>query len=246
MTTTIDREALAARVRKLSKMTTENGCSETEAAFAAQRIAEIMAAHALTQDELSLKADAAHCIQDEFIIFGQDFGDWPSLQASIARLYGTKPWVSKVRLEEIEDLGISHPVRPFVFYGMPYDVVACISTMSICYSAVSSAAEGERRKRADFASGMVARLCQRVNLLRPKFTTGTALISLKDQLVTDEFAKLNIRLRGIRRAVRIADPQAYAKGFAAGASVNLTGGANATTRAPQQALLKPFDRGDYD
>src|SRR5882724_3666775 len=122
MTTQIDRNALAERVRKLSKMTIANGCSENEAAFAAAKIAAIMAEHALTQDELSLKEDSAHCLKDEFIIWGQEHGDWWKLQQSIARLFDCKCWSMKARIEQIPELEIGHPVRPFVFYGMPYDV----------------------------------------------------------------------------------------------------------------------------
>jgi hypothetical protein len=231
MTNTIDREALAARVRKLSKMTTANGCSENEAAFATLRIAEIMAAHALTQDELSIKEDAAHCIQDDFILFGQATGDWYIIHQSIARLYGCKAWQKAVRLEEIEGLGISHPVRPFRFYGLANDVVACISTMSICYTAVATECEG-KRKATDFGLGMITRLSARIDELKPKFTTGSALIVLKDQLVTEAFAKEGIRLRHVNAKQRNVDPTAYAQGFAAGAHVNIHGGRNATSVVP--------------
>ena len=244
MTAATDRDALAAKVRKLAKMTVENGCSENEAAFAFKRIAEIMAAHALTQDELSLKEDAAKCVRDEFIYFGQEVGDWGLLQASIARLFACKHWYAKVRLEELEGLDISHPVRPFVFYGMPYDVVACISTMRICHSAVATAADKERRKQQDFAAGMIARLILRINDLKPKFTTGTGLIVLKDQLVTEAFAKEGIRLRSVytgNNGTRPIDKQAYAKGFAAGAHVNIGGGRSATPAPAQPRQRGPSE-----
>lgn len=236
MSTSISREALAERVRKLQKMTTANGCSEAEAAFAAQKIAAIMAEHALTQDELSLKEDTAHCIQDEFLIWGRDYGDWWKLQQSVARLFDCKCWGMRARLEEMPDLGISHPVKPFVFYGMPYDVVACISVMSICFSAVSTTMERERGKRQDFAIGMVARLCQRIDEMKPKRATGTGLIVLKGQLVDAAFAQLGLKIRNVKVGARSVDAAAYAKGFAEGAHVNLSGGRNATTTsaAPRQ------------
>lgn len=131
MTQAIDREALAARVRKLSRMTTVNGCSESEAAFAAQRIAEIMAAHALTQDELSIREDSAHCVKDEFIFWGRDFGDWHWLHSSIARLYACKAWGGASRQEDELGLGFTTYVKPFIFFGLANDVTACIATMSI-------------------------------------------------------------------------------------------------------------------
>lgn len=225
------REALAARVRKLQKMTIENGCSESEASFAASRIAAIMAEHALTQDELSLKADAAHCIQDEFIFWGRDFGDWRGLQGSIARLFGTKTWGGRTREEDELGLGFTTRVRPFIFFGLANDVTACIATMSICFSAVATTAERERRKRQDFAAGMIARLAQRIDELRPKVQTGTALIVLKGQLVNNAFAKLGLNLRYTSNT-RAIDPAAFAKGFAAGAHVNIHGGRNAAASGP--------------
>lgn len=237
MTTAINREALAERVRKLQKMTTANGCSEAEAAFAAQKIAAIMAEHALSQDELSLKEDAAHCIKDEFLIWGRDYGDWWKLQQSVARLFDCKCWGSATRLEEMPDLGISHPVRPFTFYGMPYDVTACISVMGICYSAVETTMERERGKRQDFAIGMVARLCLRIDEMKPKRATGTGLIVLKGQLVDAAFAQEGIRLRKVTANARPVDAAAYAKGYAAGAHVDIGGGRNATTTAPAPRQL---------
>lgn len=237
MTSSINREALAERVRKLQKMTTANGCSEAEAAFAAQRIAAIMAEHALTQDELSIREDAAHCIQDEFLIFGRDHGDWWRLQQSVARLFDCKCWGMRVRLEEMPDLGISHPVKPFVFYGMPYDVTACISVMGICYSAVATTMEKQRGNRQDFAIGMVARLCQRIDEMKPKRETGRGLIVLKGQLVDAAFAQEGIRLRKVTANARRVDAAAYAKGFAAGAHVDIGGGRNATTTAPAMRQL---------
>jgi hypothetical protein len=237
MTTTADRDALAARVRKLQKMTQANDCSEAEAAFAAERIAAIMAEHQLTQDELSLKEDAAHCVMDDFLLFGQSVGDWYIIQQSIARLYVCKAWQRSVRLEEIPELGFSHPVRPFRFYGLPYDVVACISTMSICYTAVATECEKQKRKAHDFGFGMITRLAQRIDELKPKFKTGTGLMVLKDQLVTDAFAKEGIRLRTTHAKARDVDQAAFAKGFAAGDHVNIHGGRDAAP-APSQRLLR--------
>lgn len=223
------RETLAARVRKLSRMTTDNGCSENEAAFAAQRIAEIMAEHALTQDELSIREDAFHCVKDEFIFWGRGFGDWRGLHTSIGRLYACKTWGGASRMEDELGLGFETYVKPMIFFGLANDVTACIATMSICFSAVATTAEREHRKRADFAAGMIERLRQRIDAFKPKLQTGTALVVLKDQLVLDAFAKLGLRLLNVGRA-RAVDRNAFAKGFAAGAHVNLSGGGNNVTQ----------------
>lgn len=230
------REALAARVRKLQKMTTQAGCSETEASFAAARIAAIMAEHDLTQDELSLKEDATHCVKDEFIFWGRDFGDWRGLQGSIASLFGVKTWGGLSREEDKLGLGFTTRVKPFIFFGLANDVTASIATMSICFSAVATTAERERRKRADFAAGMIARLAERIDELRPKVQTGTALIVLKDQLVNAEFAKLGLRLHKARGS-RTIDPTAFARGFAAGAHVNIHGRRSVTGNAPAQRQI---------
>ncbi len=228
------RDALITRVRKLSKMTTANGCSESEANFAAEKIAAIMAEHALTQDELSIKADAAHCIQDEFIFFGKDFGEWYALTGAIARLYSCRTWGSYERNEDILGLGFSTQVKPFVFYGFATDVCAAISTMSICFTAVATEADRQRSKKRDFGMGMVARLCQRVNDMKKVVPTGTALIVLKDQLVTAEFTKLGLKLGKARASTRKIDSAAYAKGFAAGAHVNISSGSAAMAKPSSQ------------
>lgn len=219
------RKAIIARVQKLSKMTTANGCSETEAQFANERISALMAEYALTQDEISIKADAAGCLKDEFIFFGRDYGDWMALQSSIARLYACKNWTGAAREEDILGLGFETKIRPFVFFGFASDVTACIATMSICFTAVATESDKQKKKSRDFAYGMVSRLCERINELKPKMQTGTGLIVLKDQLVTDEFAKLNMKFRYVSNN-RNVDADAFNRGRAAGDRVSLNGNAN--------------------
>lgn len=104
-------------------------------------------------------------------------------------------------------------------------------------SAVATTAEREKRKRADFAAGMIARLQQRIDELKPKMQTGRGLMVLKDQLVKDEFAKLGIRLHNVNSGRTRLVPQAFARGFAAGAHVNINGGANAASGPVGQRRL---------
>lgn len=77
---------------------------------------------------------------------------------------------------------------------------------------------------------------ERINEMRPKLQTGSALIVLKDQLVTDEFAKLGLRFRNVRARTNV-DMAAFSRGMAAGNGVNLSGGASNVNSAPRAKML---------
>ncbi len=230
-----DRAALIERIRKLAKFTIAAGCSEHEAAAAAAKVAELISAHNVQQSELSIRADARGCITDDFTEITKNRPDWADCIMPIAALYSCRTWY-KHDYDDPLGLGLPQYTTKFMFFGFPADVAACIATCALIYNAVSGEAAKFRGDKLSFRAGMIARLRARLEDMertvhRAAAPSGsTALISLKHQLVTEEYAKLNLRLRATRpTASRAADSRAYAAGAAAGSRTDL-GGSKVTAR----------------
>jgi hypothetical protein len=229
------RDALIEKIRKLSKMTQANGASESEAAMAAKTMSRLIEEYNISSSELEVRADANGCIKDSFSAMrGMDI--WTDGCWDIGELFHCKVWRSKGNMELMDDLEL--PSIEMNFYGFPQDVEAAVSLCRIIYIAVQHAtisftkSTGLRKSKArdlkieSFALGMAQRLRERVRELIPPpvLSQGRGLMVLKDQLVTDKFAeycRLNGLTFGHARERRIADPNAYHAGRAAGANVDL-------------------------
>lgn len=223
------RETIIERVRKLRKMTETAGATEAEAQTAIGLIAKLMAEYGLTESETQLRADAQGCLTDYLIIMQARIDEWRPLAATIAKLYPTVTYGSRVT-EDILDLGMPESAYHVKFFGFPADVAAAVSTMGICVMAATTESAGMKgqTKRLSFRIGMVERLVERIKAItaqRPTAATGTGLMVIKDQLVKQEFAKHGPKLYSARagRATQI-DPAARASGRAAGDRVDLSTG----------------------
>lgn len=230
------REAIIDRIRKLSRMTLANGASEAEALKAAQVLRDLMDTYQVNQDELTLKRDSKGCVIDAFRAVGKrdNKGSRPVWQAfgdAISRLFECKTYTSR-DWEDLLGLGLQSEVQLRHFYGFPEDVAAAIALMTITYNAMI--ADSERQKKREqfsfelgFSDRIVARLQEMIDRRKVTKTTGTALIVLKDQLVTDEWARYmqehNLRFVTPRQAGTPVNREAYARGVASGSRVDLGG-----------------------
>jgi hypothetical protein len=219
----MNRQDIISRIQKLSKFTTASGCTEFEAASAAAKIAELISAHDVQDSELALRADTQGCIFDEFIDFASKQGEWTSAVPLIARLYHCKVY-AKRRVEDIFELGSSRPVLAMRFFGFPQDVAACIATTSIIHAAVMGARPAKHLDCKSFRWGIVDRLQERLQeLLTARQTPGRGLLVLKDQLVTEEFAKHGIRLGQATKRTVTLDENSWDAGRAEGSKIDLGG-----------------------
>jgi hypothetical protein len=227
------RESIIDRIRKLSKMTTERGCSESEALTALEMANRLIAEYDIEQDELTIREDARGCIKDEFIEIKSVIGEWTRVMGAIQSLYNCKVWFQS-REDDLLGIGLVMKLKVVNIYGFPTDVAAALAMTSICHTAIAT--ESERwgkenrirsaKRHADFQAGMAIRLAERIREMKPtaNLATGTSLMVLKDQLVKDEFAQY-CREQGLhlrpRTARRINDQAAFASGKAAGNRVDL-------------------------
>lgn len=220
------RDTIINRIRKLSKFTIANGCTEAEALNAAARIAELIRANSITESELSLRADASGCITDEFCELRATQSEWMTCAPAIAKLYSCKVWVHQ-REDDWLGIGAPEPVCAIKYFGFPHDVAAAVATSALLYNAIKTELHrapirGRTRIRS-FSLGMAARVHERILVLiatrdreAPRATAGNSLIVVKDAIVTEEFAKQNIHLRTLRSRSTTVDPDAYSRGKAAG------------------------------
>lgn len=233
------REALLRKIQKLMAMTAENGASENEAAMAAKVLSELIEAHNVSQTELEIRQDAAGCIHGQFTAMA-GFDVWTHACFPVAKLFKCKAYSSREGISLDETLSLDSV--EINYYGFPQDVEAAKTLARIIYLAISQAShkfmatlpQGKgkaiRKARLDsgesYAIGMAERLRTRVEELIPPVATssGKGLMVLKDQLVTDEFAKF-LKEQGIKlgsgRSMEIKDRGAYGQGFIAGANINL-------------------------
>lgn len=217
---TTSRDAIISKLRKLSSMTTANGCSEAEAQAAAAVIARLMAEHAISQNEYSIRAEAASCTQDFFLDVCSELADWTLVCKPIAKLFGTKAWAS-AKTEDLLEIGLPITYHQITYFGLPADVAASLAMTTIISMAINTESTSWRKthrgKAQDFRMGMIDRFIERLAGLTPPPvpSSGTSLIVLKDQLVTEEYAKLNMRLRANNRRFTTPNTPAYAQGRAA-------------------------------
>jgi hypothetical protein len=250
--------SILSRIRKLSAMTIANSCSESEANFTMQKLAEFMAEHSPSESEL--QASALQCAIDELITMDSHHSDWSGIAVVASRHWGCRCWGTS-RTEDLLGLGFSQQLYTVKFFGLPNDAAAAQALTAMCFMAVQTEAAAFaqqpaqqptplRTKRPNakanaarattvrsFRCGMADRLRERIkqlSSLRPELTTGQGLVVLKDQLVTREFAKLGMRLRRHNSTHAIVDSSAYAVGQARANGIGL--GQSNTIRSSPLAI----------
>lgn len=222
----MERADLISKLQKLSRLTIAAGATEAEAAAAAAKIEALMREYNISQDELSVRKDAAQCAFGEYKEFGSGHRDWMYCARTIAAVFDCKTYCKS----DASDIFETTAVR---FFGFPADAAAAVALLGICANAItnecdhymSASGRGSGRHGAySFRLGMINRLNERIRALRV-MPTGSGLIVLKRQLVTEEWAKQNVRLssRGATRS-RGVNSDAFSAGKRAAEGVDIGGG----------------------
>jgi hypothetical protein len=228
---TINIESIMRRVAALSEKTTANGCTESEAMSAAEKVASMLAEHGLSLSDIEIK-ERKDCEKGE-IVTGRKRSHavvWTIM--AIGYFCDVKVWRDRSRAN-----GIS-----FNFFGFPEDVSAAKSMYHMILNAMDCALVDYkrecyhqnlptgRRQSAAFHKGMATRIATRLGDMKRaqdrenKETTGRELVVVKDQAVSTEFAKLDLRLRTTTQRATYGDRGAYEAGEAAGSRVGFNKG----------------------
>lgn len=231
-------ESLKRKIMALSKMTTENGCSESEALGAAKRLADLLDEHGLSLDEIrsEQKAGTASCEKDSWGM-GANAKEAFWCAGAVAKLFDLIWYRSKTRNED----GYGAKI---VFYGLTQDVMAGKYLLGIIQTAMETEWKAwynpnskapdrghGRSVRSSFMMGMSDRINERLiemkALRNQSPTTGTALVVVKDQIVKAEWAKQGVKLRNVGRSRSMGcSAEARTAGRAAGDRVSLSTGPN--------------------
>ena len=222
-------ERIKEKIRRLSEMTVENGCSENEAMTATQKMGKLLDEHQLSMSDIELQKQ--DCVEKE-VWTGMTMRD--HMQActhGIAFYSDTKPWMSH-----------SRDGFKYVYFGLPDDVELAHYTHCIVNRAILE--EGDTYKTSDqymmypgsrkrqamraFKFGMAERIGTRLKKMKKARqewmkSQGRDLVVLKDQLVRASFQQLDKNLRTVRGG-RITHRAGYSHGISAGDSFNLNEG----------------------
>jgi hypothetical protein len=208
-------------IAELQKITPENGASEAEALNAAARLGELLEKYNLDLTDAIVREDAAKCVKNE-VYAADDFAG--------TIVVGLKHFCEIITYRKPGD---GHAGK-YIFFGVPHDVEIALYLYEICAEAMEHdwaifmESHGySMKKRMSFRSGFASRVYERLIQMKRERDARNAsqcrdLIVLKDQLVTQEFARqVGVKLVKSRGSTVRVDPDAYHAGMSAGGRVNL-------------------------
>ena len=211
------------KIKALMSKTADNGASEAEAMQALEMASRLMAKHGVTMDDLRATKE------EDFVTRGGNTAGQlhavdKLLQTTIAKVTGTKTWISN-------SSGL-HRGRTPMFFGYAADVDYALYMREVIKTAMEaewakskSKFVGEvhgRAARSSFMAGMAKRIRERLNEMfadRVKETPkGNELVVLKGQMVESAYANLGMKLKKTYTKSTVGY-SGYAEGYAAGNKV---------------------------
>ena len=225
-------DAVKKRILGLMAKTTENGCTEAEAMAAAQKVQEFL--HMYQLDLSDLEISESKCTTGTYNAQAKADPMVVNVLSAIAKFTDTRCWKSR------DDYGF----MTYKFFGLEHDVLIAEYITKICDWAIIWGGEEYKETddwkfspknrrgalKGDYQYGMAIRLSERLREMKRAqqnkdvATTGRDLVIVKGSVVTEEFAKLNLRLKSSRMKNRAVDAGAYAAGQDAGNKVALNPG----------------------
>lgn len=245
MTSTSDaaRDALISRIHKLRALAECAGATEAEALAAAAKMAQLIAEHNVQATELTIRRDAQGCIIDFLYIAQGEKSNWQHVHGPIGRLFKVKSFRRREKADLL-GLGLMESVVTIHFFGFPEDVAAAKAMMKLmelaCVREIAQWCKKPkgRTTKQDFELGLYTRLKERIEDLIPPpvLSQGTALMVLKDQLVSNEWAQWlrdnDMTIRKGRTRGGSIDERAFISGTVAAERVDLN--QTKVTQAPRQ------------
>ncbi len=219
----MSKNKIAKYIRALRAKTTANGCTEEEAAAAADKAAKLLEQYNMTIEESDLRENEftsqEHSHDD---IIGKRL--WKVADA-IAYMVDIKFWTSR-----------PGEIPAVTFFGFDHEVQIASYLLDICRTAMKTRhanmdheyrllrANVRRRRIEAFIDGMADRLHQRIKDMKPKQPTGTGLVVLRKDLIKAALEEMGINLKdGKMRSSNYLDENYY-KGRHAADAVSLNPG----------------------
>jgi hypothetical protein len=223
-------EDIKRKILALMAKTTDNGCSEAEAMMAAEKVQSMLNQYQLSLSDIKLKE--SKCVTGDYDTQLRAAAPTEQCVTAVAYFTDTKCWQST------EAGGFIH----YKFFGLEHDVMIAEYIMKVCDWAIIYEGEdfknsdvyahspNRSRSLKDFRYAMAVRIGTRLREMkdaqnRANASDGRSLVVVKGAIVTDEFAKLNLRLnRAKGGAHTYRDAAAMNAGQAAANRVNINPG----------------------
>jgi hypothetical protein len=229
----VELQKIKARIKALASKTVDRGCSENEAMAAMAMVGKLLNQYNLTMSEIDVREQVCSSIT---IPTGRSRNAIDSIVMPLASLFEAKVWRSTRRNAQWKK------ESSYIFFGTEDDLemikylyhvieqALANEKLSFKHSAVYVMSRSKKAATRSFGYGMAFRIAERLREQKAEMnaaeafrtsTTGTSLVVLKGQLVTDEFAKLNLKLTTVASRRTVSNNAAFAKGHEAGNRVNL-------------------------
>ena len=225
-----DLTKIKARIRALSAKTVANGCTEQEAMSAMTVVGKLLQEYNLSMDMVDLHDEA--CTKLEIQADTKQKSGVYYAMAAIAKFTDCKVWSTKSRYSGLT----------YSFFGQESDLLMAKYLYDLVNGSIKfetkqfkktpeyKSARTAKGASSAFALGMGARIGKRLEQMKREIEQeatasrggNTALIVLKSKLVTEEFAKMKLRLSKAGLKTNVRDTASYYSGAAAGDRVNLS------------------------
>ena len=222
------REKIATRIQALLNKTVDNGCSEEEAMSAAELVGKLMREYDLSMTEIEFKDEnfITHIIKTESKIASHIH----TLVSAIAYFTDTKVWFNRGATIEYSFFGSEKDtqIADYIYHLICNTIKLEIARFKKSAGYKASTING-KTKTTSFAVGMVSRLDSRLrdmkNNVVVEMSDCTAIVPVnKMAIVTEQFAKLNMKLKNAKASRTVGSHDAFNSGKAAGDRVNITTG----------------------
>lgn len=209
MTTSEDnKKSIAFKIKALLTKTTQAGCSEAEAMMAAHKAKELLDKYQIDLSELDLREEGTDETEVQMSAISRD------LSGSVAAYCEVKSWRDDYKHHY---LGLKSDV--FFAEWLLLALTSFVQRKTLDYSL--NTVKIYQNDVAEFQIGCAKRIRERLQAevearKAERSSTGRELIIVKDQLVTEAWAKKNLQLSGGSRPRQALASQHYMAGHSAG------------------------------
>lgn len=238
-------EDIKIKILGLMSKTLENGCTEAEAMAASKKVQELLNRYQLSLSDIKIKE--SKCVTGEY--------DTQLRAAAPTQycLYGIGKFTDvMVWFHTSDKHRDGHDRISYKFFGLEHDVLIAEYITKLCDWAIIYDGEDFKRtdtyslasKRSkvllDFRVAMAQRISKKLMEMKEaqehqNASDGRSLVVVKGAIITEEFAKLRLRLYTARMGHQFSNAEAYNAGTAAGDRLNINPGVTQGTRRPELA-----------
>ena len=236
----ITKEKIKVKIEALLSKTVDNGATEAEALAAAEKAASLMLQYEIEAGEIGIRKEAKNCkaVWVNYSKYGKT-AIARGTAVGVAKLFDCRVWESVGTRVAFFGLEKDAEIAGYVFSCITNAILSEVETYKTSRSYHEDLALGHHGKSlvTSFLAGIERRIYVRlVEMARQKdaerpATTGTSLVVVKEQVVSEELNKLGINIgRAQKSKHTIRSDGAYAAGDSAGKRVSINKGVTSGTR----------------